>query len=106
MTHWWISEARECELESPKYAFLLPCHLMQAQGFTCSRGSGEAWAGQCRQKGGMDAERAEHLSIGQATRQANDLAFESIQRIRREGFQKVRGFSQRPALPELEHLSM
>ncbi len=54
----------------------------------------------------MDAERAEHLSIGQATRQANDLAFESIQRIRREGFQKVRGFSQRPALPELEHLSM
>ncbi len=48
----------------------------------------------------MDAERAEHLNIRQVTRQANDLAFESIQRIRREGFQKVRGFSGRPAAPE------
>ena len=37
----------------------------------------------------MDAERAERLSIGQETGQADKLAFEGIQRIRREGFQKV-----------------
>ena len=37
----------------------------------------------------MDAERAERVSIGQETGQANKLAFEGIQRIRKEGFQKV-----------------
>ena len=39
----------------------------------------------------MDAERAEWESIGREAVQAREDAFEGIQRIRREGFQKVSG---------------